>query len=426
VKRTLLQAVALVIVIAVVYRDAPGAYFFEDDFQWLASRANFHPSQLFNLDLFDHFYRPVVEMYFWLGVRLFDGSPVILHVSTVVLHILNAILLMRLGLRISGNIRYGFHAALFFAVMPGYIEAIAWVGALAEAVGALFGMLAIYFWLEFRRSGARWRAVVSALLYAAALLTHESSVVFIAILGLADLAFETAWNDMRSPRRWGRLVRDYLPFVLLTAGYLWIDVTINTRSYLVDEGHYRLGWHAVPNILSYIASLYVGERTPVFYALTSIAVVLLLGFGSARVRFATAWMLIAILPFAFFTWSSTSRYQYLPAIGFALLLSDGIEWVDRQLTQRVVRTTRFTIIIVLAAAITIRFMVFASEGVGNFAKRTEMWRGFAQAIRAEYPQVQPGGEVVISRQLAEKHGRLYLEALVRWEYRDPTIRVNLR
>lgn len=425
-KRSFLQAVILIAVIAFVYRHAPGAYFFEDDFQWLASRANFHPAQLFNLDLFNHFYRPVVELYFWLGVRLFDGSPAVLHVSTVVLHVFNALILMMLAQRISGNIRYGFHAALFFAVMPGYVEAVAWVGALAEAVGAFFGMLAISLWLEFRKAGAPWRRVASALLYAGALLTHESSIVFIALIGLADLAFGTAWADLRTPRRWGRLVRDYLPFVLLTAGYLWIDITINTRSYLVDEGHYRVGWHAVPNILSYIASLYVGERTLPFYVLTSAVVFLLVIFGTARVRYATAWMLIAILPFAFFTWGSTSRYQYLPAIGFAMLVSEGVEWLARVLVGRVPERARLATIAVLAAAITIRFMVFASEGVENFAKRTELWRGFGQAIRAEYPQVPPGGEVAISRTLADKHGWLYLEALVRWEYRDPTIRVVLR
>ena len=424
--RFLLRIVSLVAVIAFVYRRAPGAYFFEDDFQWLASRANFHPSQLFDLSLFDHFYRPVIELYFWLGVRLFDGSPLVLHTSTVLLHLANAIILMALARRISGHERYGAHAALFFAVMPGYVEAIAWVGALAEAVGAFFGMLAILCWLEFRRAGGVWRVGAASLLYACALLTHESSVVFAALIGLADLAFGTAWEDMRSPRRWPRLVRDYLPFVLLIAGYLWIDLAVNTRSYLVDEGHYRVGWHAVPNMLNYIASLYVGERTLVFHVLTSAVVALLLVFGTPRVRFATAWMLIAILPFAFFTWGNTSRYQYLPAIGFAMLLADGIEWFNSALATRVPDRPRIAIIAIVTAAITIRFMVFASEAVENFAARTEMWRGFGQAIRTEYPQVAPGGEVVLSRALAEKHGRLYLEALVRWEYRDPTIRVVLR
>ena len=424
--RSLLRPALLVVLIVFVYRQAPGAYFFEDDFQWLASRANFHPSQLFNLDLFDHFYRPVVELYFWAGVRLFDGSPVVLHISTVLLHMCNALILMALARRISGLERYGFHAALFFAVMPGYVEAIAWVGALAEAVGAFFGMLAIYCWLDFRRRGGGWRIVAASVLYACALLTHESSVVFVALLGLADLAFASAWDDMRSPRGWPRLVRAYLPFILLTAAYLWIDLTINTRSYLVDEGHYRVGWHAVPTTLSYIASLYVGERTMVFYALTSAVVLLLLALGTPRVRFATAWMLIAILPFAFFTWGISSRYQYLPAIGFAMLLADGIEWLNRVLARRLPDTARIGVVATLVAAITIRFMVFASEAVENFAARTEMWRGFGQALRAEYPQGPVGGEVAISRALAEKHGWLYLEALVRWEFRDPTIRVVLR
>ena len=46
-------------------------------------------------------------------------------------------------------------AALLFVVMPGYVEAVAWVGALAEPIGACFGLLAIWTFLQYRRTGRR-------------------------------------------------------------------------------------------------------------------------------------------------------------------------------------------------------------------------------------------------------------------------------
>ena len=412
--------------VAIVYRDAPGAYFFEDDFQWLASRWAFHPSHLLNIDLFNHFYRPVIELYFWAGVPLFNGSAKLFHIANVILHAANVLLVFLLAHKVSGRERYGFLAALFFAVLPGPIEGIAWVSALAEAVSVFFGVPAVYFWIKARQSGSIGSRVAAVVLFALALLTHESSVVFLALLGIADLAFASAWKDMQTPRGWMRLIAEYAPFVLLTAGYLAIDLTINSRSYLVDEGHYRFGAHAIANTFSYIVSLYVGKRNLASYIAITIVLGLLLVRGSARVRFAIGWMLFGILPFAFFMWGSTSRYQYLAAVGFALLLADAIEGLDALLRRRLQDRARLAVVSLVAAAIAVRFMVFASEAVENFAKRTEMWRGFGETLRAEHPALPRGGTIVMDRAFAERHGLLYLEALVQWEFKDPTAKVVLR
>jgi hypothetical protein len=425
-KRVGLACVAVVAAVAVVYRHAPAGYFFEDDFQWLVGRWGFHPSHLLQLERFDHFYRPVIELYFWAGLWLFGRSAPLFHLANVVLHAANALWLLMLARTVSGSLRYGFVAALTFAVMPAYVEAIGWVSALAEPLAAFFGMPAIYCWIRCRRSGRPLWHLAAALLFALALLTHESSVVFLALLGLADLAFADAWPSMQTRRGWMRLVRDYLPFVAIAAVYLAINLTVNSRHYLVEDGLYRLGPHVVTNIFSYIASLYVGERGVGWYALTALVVGLLLVRGTPRVRFATAWMLLGILPFAFFTWDNISRYQYLPAIGFGLLLADGIEWVDGVLRRRIDDRARLALVSLVTAIVVIRFMVFASDAVANFTARTEMWRDLGASIRRDNPGLSRGGHIVLDRDLAERHGFLYLEALARWEFRDPTLRVTLR
>ena len=424
--RVSLANLVIVAAVAVVYRHAPAGYWFEDDFQWLVSRAAFRPSHLLHIDLYDHFYRPVIELYFWAGLQVFGRSPMPFHLANVVLHAANALLLFLLARSISGGLRYGFVAALSFAVMPAYVEAIGWVSALAEPLSSFFGVPAIYCWIRFRRSERRIWHVAATILFALSLLTHESSMVFLALLGLADLAFAAAWPAMQTVRGWGRLVGDYLPFVVVAAAYLAIDLTVNSRSYIVNDGLYVFGPHAIGNIFSYIASLYVGERGPVWYAATAVVIVMLLARGTPRVRFATAWLLLGILPFAFFTWDNISRYQYLPAIGLGLLLADGIEGLDRLLQDRLEDRARLVIVSLVAAAIVIRFMVFASEAVETFAARTETWRALGARIRKDNPGVARGGEVTIDRALAQRHGFLYLEALTRWELQDPTIRVTLR
>src|SRR5438874_336651 len=80
-------------------------------------------------------------------------------------------------------------AAHFIVVQPGDIDAVAWVSALAEPMGAFFGCVALLCFFQFlRRGGSIWH-VLSVAAFLLALLTHESSIVFLPLLVLADWSF---------------------------------------------------------------------------------------------------------------------------------------------------------------------------------------------------------------------------------------------
>jgi ribonuclease P protein component len=418
-------AAAIVAAVAVVYRGSLSAYFFEDDFQWLAGSLTYDPASVFQLAGRGHFYRPVIELYFWGATPTFGGSPVLFHAANVVLHALNGCLFFLLACQIAGRL-VAFCAAVFFVVIPGYIEAVTWVGALAEPVGAMFGLLSMLGLLAHRTfGGVVWR-ILSVATFLLSLLTHESSVVFLPMLILAD------WAAGRHPlvpshaRDWLRALRSYLPYVMVLAGYLLVDYLANRGIYLVEEGHYRAGLHAVSNTLSYIVSLYVGKRNIASYVAIVAALVLIAARGSRRVRFAAAWMLMALLPFVFFEWDNVSRYQYLPAMGFALLLAEGVGWLHQWLATRVGPRQRAAILALVVAVIAIRFGVFATKAVANFSVRADAYRQFAARVRQAHPQLQPYDAVIISREEETRLTYRYLEALIRWEYRDPTLRLVVR
>jgi hypothetical protein len=410
---------AIAAAIGFVYWRSLGAYFFEDDFAWLMTTFTFQPAKVFDLDSYNHFYRPVIELYFWLAAPLFAGSPALFHAANVVFHAINALLLFLVVREGTGRERYAFLTVLFFVGLPGHIEAVAWIGALAEPIAAMFGLLTLWSFLRFARSGGGgWRALAWTG-FTLALLTHESSVVFFPTLALAGWAFvrppaEGAW---RTYARW------LAPFTLILVAYLAIDLPIAARNYVVGEHVYRPGAHVVRNTLRYIVTLSVGRQNLPSYVGTAAIVVLLLAFGSRRVRFAAAWMLLALMPFAPFTWANTSRYLYLPAMGFAMLLAESIEWIDRAAARRFNASTRNAFVGVLAAAIAIRFCLFAADGVRSFAERTEPYRRFISEIRRKYPELPRDAEIPIDKRLADKLHHLYLQDAVRWEYQDPTIRL---
>ena len=295
------------------YHRAFFAYFYDDDFQWLTGALSFAPSNLWALGRLTHFYRPVIDLYFAVATPLFNGSPVLFHAASIAIHAANGLVLFALLRRLTGDAFYGFVAALFFVVQPAGIDAVAWVGALAEAVGALFGCLSVMWFLAWRSTRRVYWRVLSCSALVAALLTHESSVVFLLVIVLADWVIAGGSVDVKptgARTGTGSRLHAYLPYAVVLAVYLAIDLSINSRNYVVTEGHYALGWHIVPNTFGYLVGLYVGRKDLANYLLIVVLAALMLR-GSRRVRFATFWMLLALAPFL--TARSANRPKGIPS-----------------------------------------------------------------------------------------------------------------
>jgi hypothetical protein len=401
----------LLLAVVIVYHNAMWASFFDDDFQWLVGSWSFRPAQLVAFGSMNHFYRPMIDIYFAVMTPVTDGSPVLFHEASIALHAANVLVIFALARRIGGSDLFGFSAALFFAVQPSDIDAIAWVGALAEALGALFGCLSLLWFFWWRDDGQpRWRTL-SVIAFALALLTHESSVVFLPVLFLADWLFVE--------RR--ELIRPFVPYLSLTGVYLALDLWINSRNYVVSQGYYTLGFHLVTNALDYIAALYVGRRDWLNYAVIVIGVAMLFVVGNTRMRFATCWMLLALAPFLAFNWGNTSRYLYQPAIGFSLLLAEAVVTVDRAIGRRVSVGTRPAIVTALVAMIAIRFTAFAAANVHDFADRSRVYADYLGRFR-EIHGTLPANTTVVADP-ATKLPYQFINAAVQWDYRDPTIRI---
>jgi hypothetical protein len=409
--RNAVARATLLLAVVIVYHNAMWASFFDDDFQWLVGSWSFRPAQLLAFSSMNHFYRPVIDLYFAVMTPVLDGSPVLFHEASIALHVANVLLVFALARRIGGSDLFGFAAALFFAVQPSDIDAVAWVGALAEVIGALFGCLSLLWFLWWRDNGERHWRMLSVFAFGLALLTHESSVVFLPVLFLAD------W--LLVGRR--ELMRPFVPYLGLTGAYLALDLWINSRNYVVSQGYYTIGFHIVTNALDYIDALYVGRRDWLNYAVIAIGVATLLVRGNPRVRFAACWMLLALAPFLSFNWANTSRYLYQPAIGFSLLLAEAMLALDRAIGRRVTARARRAIITTVVAVIAMRFGLFAAGNVRDFAERSQVYSDYLGRFREIHGTVPSNTTVV-----ADPPTRLpyqFINAAVQWDYRDPTIRI---
>jgi tetratricopeptide (TPR) repeat protein len=142
-----------------------------------------------------YYYRPVIELSFYLDNLLWGMQPGTMHLENILLHCANSLLVYLLARRISSDDEIPFIpllAALLFALHPVNVEAVAWIAGRTDPLLALFVLSASYFWLRWLDK-PRWQDIAATmLLFGAALLTKETALAFGAVVLLLALTWPGA------------------------------------------------------------------------------------------------------------------------------------------------------------------------------------------------------------------------------------------
>ncbi len=224
------------------------------------------------------------------------------HLLSLALHIVNTWLVFAIALA-WGRVRpAAFWAAAFFAVAEGHQEAVMWFSAINELWMFLFGGLALWAWLKDRAWGVAP--------FALALISKESAVILLPLFYLAA--------PHRNWRRW-------LPYASVAA-VVTGSIFLGPQTFRFDDGSFS--WRApfwitwprgVARVLwpwgwlaaAFVCAPFPWSRDPKTRQTVGLAV---------------AWIAIALLPYAFLTYSTeiSSRQTYLASAGLALLVGLGV------------------------------------------------------------------------------------------------------
>lgn len=414
---TAIGALGLAAAVAIIYRSAAASYLFNDDFDWLGSAPTFRLGNVIHLDRYSHFYRPVIEIYFHIGWELFGCNPFAFHALNIGIHLLNTLLLFLFARALTGRLSFAGLTALLFCVQPGYTEAVAWVSAVSELLPAAWFLLTLWLHLAFLRGRGAQFYVLSLVTFVACLLTHETSAALLPMMIALDVTL--AWSF-----DWRRALR-YAPFALFLAGYLVIETVVNSRSYVVQEGHYAFGWHAVPHALQYVVSLYVGPSRVASYYLVAASAAALVWFGDSRLRLFVVWIFVTLAPVSFFTWGNESRYLYLPAAGFALLLAELLLKSELRLATWVSAPVARTGLILAVAILALRFGVFAEKGSQDYRRRTLVYERYSAAVR-DAAALSGGHEITVAPETVAGFPERYRDAAAQVALCESGIHVVVR
>lgn len=288
-----------------------------------------------------NYYRPVPGVLYNLAWRSLGGKPIAFHLLNVLLHMVNATLLMLLLRRVSGAeglLPIG--AGILFALHPLNTEVVAWPSCFPELCYVAFGLSALL-------AHATGRSINACLLFGLACASKETAVVFLPLIVLLDL-----WRPSPSRR-----VLGIAPYLGVAALYL-LARTIVLGGLIPPRAHgLRTAWDAilnaplllllyvkqmvvpVPLLVQHVVSLVTSPADPRFLGGLGV-----LGVAAAavwRVRrtrpdlaFAACLIVIPLLPALYLPGLGrdpyAERYAYLGVAGFCWLLVGGLGLAARR------------------------------------------------------------------------------------------------
>jgi tetratricopeptide (TPR) repeat protein len=279
-------------------------------------------------------------------VELYGLNPKGHHLTSLVLHLANVLLLFTLLWRMTGSPRRSATVAALLAIHPIHVESVAWIAERKDVLCGFFWMLSLAAYLGYVRRPSVGRYLLVAAAFAGALAAKAMAVSLPVVLLLLDvwplgrMALGRWPPGRESWRSLARLVAEKLPLLGLAAAAAVI--ALRTEAAPISSGNeaplaLRL-FNALTSYVAYLARMVYPAHLGVFYpfqavpaarGLAAALLLVLITLAAARlVRRAPyllvgwLWYLVTLVPVIGILqagWQSMAdRYTYLPSIGISL------------------------------------------------------------------------------------------------------------
>jgi tetratricopeptide (TPR) repeat protein len=304
-------------------------------------------------------WHPVTWISHMADVELFGLKPAGHHLTNILIHAANAVLVLLLFARMTGRVWSSATVAALFAMHPFRVESVAWVAERKDVLCALFGLLAMLAYVRAIRAGRRGSSPAAVALFAMSLLSKPMLVTLPFLLLLLDFwplgRMKAPDGSLsREPALWRRLVFEKAPFFLLSMGSaivtLWAQKGGGAMADNALNFTARLG-NAFYSYLAYLTKTFTPFSLSVLYPhpgkagwMAVFAAAILVAISLSAIHWARRcpsvavgwfWFLGALVPVIGLVqvgWQARAdRYTYLPSIGLAVVLVWGLGDLGRLL-----------------------------------------------------------------------------------------------
>jgi hypothetical protein len=324
-------------------------------------------------------YKPLVMLSFALEYHFFKLTPQVYHLTNLILHLINCLLVFWMIYLVCGRIPVAFITALLFGIHPMHVESVAWISERKDVLYSFFFLWAAICYLYYRMAERRGFYYLSLSAFFLSLLAKPVALILPFILLIFDFLQGRKWDK--------EAMIEKVPFFLLSAAFVIINIFAHyldpnprpmqpmnlidgffTLTYCIAFYLKKIFW---PFGLSCIYSY--PKKTGGFYPLhfyLSCVVIISLTIGifllrkkSHKLFFGSLFFLIAILPalrlIPIFVGITADRYTYIPYIGIFYCLGEGISWLYRkEFRQGTLLKSALTIVLIFVVGI-LSFLTFS-------------------------------------------------------------------
>jgi hypothetical protein len=334
---------AIVAATVLVYHRATHYFFSQDDFTslWIAREA---PRT---------FWRILSSfVYFRTASALFGLNPVAFHVASFLFHVLNVFLVFLVARAFPAGRTTSLVAAILFAVHPSIYFPVYTISSIGEILSCLFVLLAALYLLKVERPEAVAGIPIVCLLFAASLLSKETTIAFPVLAAFILIA-----RGVKMKR--AALVLVSLIAVAVVYGALFYSADIfgirgafsselGTKGASTQGGAYAttLGPELITSLQTYfkwafnVFDLWKGfefnvlDKRALVWLLVGVAFFLLLiarrGPDRVKSAYCVLWFLLMLLPVIPLTSHPQHYYLYIPLAGFCPALAVALaRWFKR-------------------------------------------------------------------------------------------------
>lgn len=326
-------------------------------------------------------YRPVLLTSFALDYFVWKGNPFGFHLTNILLHAANGILIFSLAHRLFRNLPLSFLTSLFFIIHPVNSETVIYASGRTDPLSAFFSLLTFHFFLTFIKEKKQYLYFASLVTFIISLLSKEIAVVIPFILILLFVTY-------RGKIKAAQLFPFFVPFFLFDIGYISLRLTVlnfsNTLNFYSTQNVYSQNivvrfftfthaFFTYLSILFFPKDLIIARSAPIITSFVSLSVVLFLLFFSFLFLlsllswrkeklplFSFCFFFLAILPVSGIIPINniiTEHYLYLPSFGFFLFLSYCILFVSRYFSSIGMKYVFITIITFLFISLSLRTII---------------------------------------------------------------------
>jgi protein O-mannosyl-transferase len=293
-------------------------------------------------------YQPLTMLSYLAEFRAFKLNPYGYHLTSIILHLLNSLLVFWLIYMLSRKISVSLIVAVLFAIHPLHAESVAWVSERKDLLYSFFFLASVIFYCYYLRAGRINKFYYFSLsAFILALLSKSMAVTLPAVLILVDyISFRKSVKDRK-------IILEKAPFFALSFIFGIIAVFSQFLTGAVQEGKSwdLLSKIAIPGyaIMFYINKILLPVKLSCLYPVFSIlkdgflffypvisVSVLLVGVAlsakyTRKIVFGFLFFLVAILPVLQFISIGdifvADRYAYISSTGIFYILAEGVVWL---------------------------------------------------------------------------------------------------